>query len=164
MIEVGVTASGLKKFESQLDKAMAQVEAKLSASFSEITREAFTLLVTNSPQWSGNFTSNWNYSVNAPNYGYQKIDGKDAPETDRKPFRRGMNPAVAKTLAKVSDLSQVSWRDKVFITNATPTDTGGSLLEGMEDGSVNLRAINLIDGRAALIQYTITVMNQKGRI
>ena len=161
MIAVGVRPTDLARFDLELEAALLRVELALSGSFQKIVKQAFTMLVVNSPQWSGNFTSNWNYSVNTPDYSYDEILAKSDPDADRRPFERGRNPAVSRTLQKVANIGSLSWRDKVYITNATPDDAGGSLGSNMEAGTVRLRPVNLIDGKVALISYTVDFINRK---
>lgn len=155
MISAGIRAADLARFDQALESEFLRVELALSKKFQAVAKQAFTMLVTNSPQWSGNFTTNWNYSVNTPDYSYTPSATKDEASFDRTPFEKGSDPAVAQTLSKVFNLNGLSWRDTVFITNATPDDSGGYLGENMESGKVNLRPVNLVNGKVALIRYTV---------
>ena len=161
MIEIGVRAEDFAKFEAEVNAAFIKIEAALTLKYHGVIREAFTMLVMNSPQWSGNFTANWNIGKNSPDYSYSEIQAKDDPETDRRPFQRGRAPATVTAMQKLSKLSGVTLADRVYITNATPADTGDYLGNSMLNGQVNLRPVNLVDGKVALIGYTVDFINLK---
>lgn len=157
---ISLDTSGLVQFEADLETAFEKLEMDMSKRYRDFTRSVFEMIVRNSPQWSANLASNWNYSIGSPDERYSQVydKGKETSLLD-KPFSR-QEPsayAIATTIARMRSQPQPSWRDEVFITNATPADEGGYLAAAMEAGVVKLRPSNLIRGQVALFKYTVAI-------
>lgn len=155
---IAIDTSGVAQFERELAVAWLGFEDKISKKFEDFTRDVFKMIVQNSPQWSSNLAGNWNYSVNGPNGSYTRSELKTgAPYNNKKPFERGAEPVVSRTIARMKLVPGPSWRDTVYITNATPSDEGSFLVDEMESGRVSLRPVNLIQGQVALFNYTVAI-------
>lgn len=153
MIEV---KTNLLDFDKQLDVAMAELEVKMSYRFTAFTKEVYKSIVMISPQWSGNLTSNWNYSAGLPDLSYTEIPEKKLTDGKNKaPFEMGSDPAVSKALTKAAQIKLVPWRSPVYITNTTPEEKGGYLVNGIADGSVKLRAVNLVPSQVSILSFTV---------
>lgn len=152
---ISVTTN-LPDFDKQLDAAFSALEVQMSFKFTAFTKEVYKSIVMVSPQWSGNLASNWNYSAGLPDLSYREITEKDLANSKVfQPYQVGSDPAVSTSLAKADGTKMVPWRSSVFITNATPEDKGGYLVNGMSDGSVKLRAVNLVPAQGAILSFTI---------
>lgn len=155
---ISLDTSSIAKFESDFAIAWIVFEEELSRRFTSFTQHVFASLVRSSPQWSSNLAGNWNYSVGTPDTSYNQAYDKGKPlRLSEKPFQRGDDPAVARTIARMTGVPAPSWRDTVYMTNATPADEGGYLAELLENGKPNLRPVNLIQGQVALFDYTVRI-------
>ena len=151
---ISLSTLQLAAFEEQVALAFVKLEAEMSVNFAAFTRKIFISIVQTSPQWSGNLASNWNYSVKTPNEGYNSIK-PDIPAKGFKPYQVGSDPATGKAIARMSLVDAPSWRDTVYITNATPSDDAGYLAEHIIEGKVNLRPVNLIPAQGAIFEFTV---------
>lgn len=125
---------------------------------------AAELAVRVSPQFSGDFTSNWNIAVdgNMPVYrplagGYDRVvaNEKDNGTTGYRiqPHKAGDPEAVGIAMARIAgQLRGVTRHSRVHLVNATDLDTDGRRMYG-PDGVVNLRAENIIPGRVRIESY-----------
>jgi hypothetical protein len=138
------------------EEGWAEFEAKLADRVVQFTRTVYIDLVANSPQWSQNLASNWNYAVGSPNYNY--VEHPNKPNWRKMaPFQRGDGPVVSDTISKMQAKAGPKWGEKTFITNATPYDKGGYLQDSVEAGRVLLRPVNLVQGQQQLFGY---IMNK----
>ncbi len=132
----------------------AKAKENLDAQFRVKVLERFKLLASTSPQWSGDFTSNWEISLDgAATYipwGAKEEDSvaksQSAPKTQMGDME-AVNYAV-----EHAKLVKFGYGSRISFTNATPltftdtTVTGGGTTN-------NVRPENLIDGRVALFSY-----------
>ena len=147
-----VDTSGVAAFNSALTLELARLEREISAKFAGWTRKVFTGLVRGTPQWSGDLTANWNYSIGSPNLTYRMTamkaeGGQFWSALDVKQV--GDEQAVSMALEEMSKVTPPTWRDVVYFANNTP------IAPAVEAQTVLIRPVNLIDGRVAMIQYTI---------
>lgn len=116
-----------------------------------------------SPQWSGDFASNWNLGINGSRPTYKKWAEKDAPgmnprmndngTTTYTHYQAGDYAAVATSLGRIKNqLRGVTRKDKISLINATTMYTDGTnMIE--TDGIERLRPENLIPGRVRIESY-----------
>lgn len=153
---ISLSTVGLAEFDKQVELAFVQLEAEMSINFAAFTRKVFMSIVQTSPQWSGNLASNWNYSVKTPNESYTQSSNKqDIPRRTFQPFQAGADPAVSQAIVRMNSVAPPSWRDTVYITNATPDDQAGYLADSIIEGKVNLRPVNLVPAQGAIFEFTI---------
>lgn len=147
---IKVNSAGIESFNLKLVAEWARFELALSAVFAAWTRRVFTGLVFGSPQWSGDLAANWNYSVNGLDYSYDD-SLKDAVDVVflTGVVQRGDFRAVSIALNRMMNVTAPTWRDTVYFNNETP------IAPEVEAHSIHIRPVNLIDGRVAMIQYTI---------
>lgn len=141
----------IARFNRELDLALAQLDRGISSWFENLTKVMFRELVVNTPQWTGDLTSAWNYSLNTPDQTYSPIPNKvEAQQHWSKAdvFQRGAEPAVSSTLLKAAGVKP-TWRDVVFFHNPAP------IAERVENLQVLIRPVNLVDGRVAMIQFLV---------
>ena len=153
---ISLSTSKQSAFDAQVDAAFVKLEAEMSLKFAAFTHKVFRSIVLTSPQWSGNLTSNWNYSIKAPDESYSEIAEKELSQVrNYDPFEVGSNPATGRVLAKVAAAAVPSWRDTVYITNATPNESTGYLVDSIIAGKVNLRPVNLVPAQGAIFEFTM---------
>lgn len=150
-------AEQIANFIQQLDLEMAAMDRQISAEFEAWTKRIFKDIVVGTPQFSGNLATAWNYSIGEPNSAYAPIPSKGDWKKARKAeiHVRGDDPAVSEALAKAEGVHP-GWRDVVWIHNPAPYATL------VENQGVTLRAVNLVDGRVAMVQYAVDKYNTGG--
>lgn len=148
----------IAEFRRQLALEMARLDREVSQEYYAWTKRVFKELVEGTPQWSGDTTANWNYSVGAASYRYDRIPNKTGDEAkidyvreDFGVFYVGHPYAVDAAMQRMSEVPMPTWRDKVFIANATP------IAEQLDAGMVKVRPINLVGG----VQITLNVVAMK---
>ena len=154
---ITIDTSGLTKFNAELDEALAALMLAVDAAYADWTRKVFKGLVEGSPQWSGDLASNWNYSVNGVDYSYDpQFKGPDGmyfigPNGQELPaiHQRGDAEAVQAAISRMLTVTPPTWKDKVYFNNETPIATD------VENMTVLIRPVNLVDGRVAMVQYTL---------
>lgn len=165
---VKLDTSEIDAFLHKIDLEMARLDREISETYYLWTTRIFVDIVRQSPQWSGDMASNWNYSVKEPNYSYTMIENKAARGRDgvdkrrmavgKIVYQKDMDPAVAEALTRMKFVNPPSWRDSVFFANATP------IAPYAEAHSIYIRPVNLIQGQVAMIAYTVTKEQQSGRV
>lgn len=133
------------------EEGWAEFEHKMADRVVQFSRTVFIDIVVNSPQWSQNLASNWNYAAGAPNYSY--IEHPEKKKRRYTPFQRGDSPVVENTISRMQHVPGPKWGQTTFISNATPDDRGGYLQKNIESGTVRLRPVNLVEGQQQLFGY-----------
>lgn len=147
---ISLDTSGIAAFTKALEAEYGVFEVRLSQAFAKWTRKVFTGLVEGSPQWSGDLAANWNYSVNLPDYSYSPTLKDTLDQVFLTDVReRGDPQAIAIALSRMSAVMEPTWRDVVYFNNETP------IAEPVENMTVKIRPVNLIDGRVAMVRYTL---------
>jgi hypothetical protein len=153
---IGVRPTDLLKFQVDLAAAVVVLEAQMAQKVDTFARKVYSEIILDSPQWSQNFASNWNYSVGSPDETYRQHPNKEDKITGATAFRRGAPPVVGAKLAELANYPALQWGQTAYFTNATPDEAGGYLLDSMEaDGQNWLRPVNLVEGQVALINYAV---------
>lgn len=160
MIEID--RSGIERFRRELRLEMARLDREISIAYFKWTVRVFSGLLQDSPQWSGDLTANWNYSVSKPDFSYTRVPNKTGDDgridhwrQNQGVFERGHQLAIQDAMNRMQSVPMPTWRDTVFISNATPHDAGGYLVDAIESGQVKLRPVNLVQGQAVLIKQTV---------
>jgi hypothetical protein len=151
-------------------KRLAEVRKNVSKEADKAYRQKIYYLleaaVRVSPQFSGDFASNWavvvdgNMPVYRPLAGKQtgmgsvsKTNGAGAVTYSGVAHKAGDMEAVTIALARgASALNGVTAKSKIHLVNATELSTDGTRMTG-PDGTVNLRPENLIPGRVRIESY-----------
>lgn len=162
---IHIDTSGVDAFCKEALLELARLDREISAAYYDWTKTVFEGVVQRSPQWSGDMTANWNYSVGSPDMSYTMLENKAAGPKRQKRlavgkvvYKMGAQPATGIALARMSEVTQPSWRDTVFITNATP------IAPDVEAQTIYIRPVNLIQGQVAMINYAIMTESQRGLI
>lgn len=152
----------IDKFVKDLSTAFyLEMERDISRAFEAWTKVIFKDLVMTTPQWSGDLATNWNYSINSINENYTEVANKTAQDMFARfedtglaeVYSRGDNPAVASAIMRAS-MIHPTWRDVVYFNNPTP------IADAVENQSITIRPVNLVDGRVAMVQYYVDAYNR----
>jgi hypothetical protein len=149
-------ASKIPGFIRDLDRAMLELDMALTLKFETWTRRIYMDIVYATPQWSGDLAANWTYSINSIDTNYQPIANKVENSkfwSKADVYSRGEEPAVTIALRNLQG-KHPTWRDVVYIHNPTP------IAEKVENQTVLIRPINLVDGRVAMVQYHVDKFNR----
>lgn len=143
----------IDRFCADMDLAMAELDRGISFAYTAWTQNLFTDVVKNTPQFTGDLTANWRYSVHTPDYTYVPIPNK---VENMKPYwqnvdvyKRGDEPAVSIALAHMLQVSKPTWRDEVYFTNSTP------IADDVQNQRIALRPVNLVAGAGLMIDYVL---------
>lgn len=154
-----IDTSGIDAFNEALSLELLRLDQEISAVFTGWTHKIFTDAVETTPQFSGDTTANWRYAVNAPDLTYNEIPEKyafGAPHNLLTPHSLGDPEAVAMALANLAAAPKPSWRDTVFISNATPI---AEALQGMQ---IKLRPVNMVTAGVIMIEYAVMRAEAEG--
>lgn len=160
---ITINTAALAKSIKHLEKVRKRVSDDADTKFRAKVYYLAELAAKVSPQWSGDFASNWNIAVNGNMPVYRKWAEKDMPgvmpsQNDNGTFSYAMHQAgdyaaVATSLARVrNQLKGVTRKDRIHLVNATALYTDGTNMIG-PDGTERLRPENLIPGGVRIESY-----------
>jgi hypothetical protein len=115
-------------FNAGLDKWMADMDRLADGVLRGLAVEAFTLIVRESAQWSGNLAASWSLSVGNPDaVSETPFKNTEPPKTSAPPFEslylKGSNPAFNYAMANMRSsgvLSQMYLGEDVWIATGVP--------------------------------------------
>lgn len=133
----------------QINRWMERARKEAEDAARGLTVTLLTRLIENSPQWTGDFASNWRYSVGKPDLTY---DVGDIPsKLPAEPWQQFSRPAIQ--LGKAKNRGKefgFKLGDTVYISNASTHDT--TYAKGIYDGTVKLRDVNSLVKLASVVQ------------
>ena len=147
---VEINFDGVDRFLDEITALHASFNESVSKAYRSWVRFIFNDIVELTPQWSGNLASNWRISLSSSQESEDTIANKALmwpPGPYVKPFFRGMDPAVQISEARFDNFEQFGYSQQVFIYNPT------EIAQQVEDHSIHLRAVNLLDGRVAMLAH-----------
>lgn len=163
MITVNLTT--LAKSLNYLKLKKKQVEADADKRYRQKIYHLAVLAAKVSPQFSGDFASNWNLAVdgNMPVYRpwAAKFNvGSSVAQGDNGQYSASLAPHRAGDLAAIDavkqriagQLARVTRKNRVHLVNATDLESDGTNMVG-PDGSVRLREVNVIPGNVRIESY-----------
>jgi len=131
-----------------LDEAFAALEAECTAIVRGVTVSAWKAVLQATPQFAGGMAASWTYSIGTPVFEDRSHlvptrAGQDALQFV--PYQRGSTPAIAvANSASAGNDARFKLGDRVYFANGA--DHGeGPYSQDVEDGKVELRAVNLPD-------------------
>ena len=138
---ISTNIRGLAAVERQVKKWMDQVEQDAQETARGLSVDLLNRMIENSPQWTGDFASNWRYSINSVDYTYDEGDVPPKPGAIVEPWKQFDQPAVqlGKAKNRGKDL-KFKLGDDVYISNSSTHDE--PYAQGVFDGSVKLRDVN----------------------
>lgn len=129
-----------------VDNANRDYRAKVYWMFEDL------LLV--SPQFSGDFVSNWRVSTSVP-VGYAPLPEKSSVAVSQRPHKAG-DPEAVTYARDVSDRVPFTYKDIVYFVNETPLEFTPTTVTGPDGKMQNLRLENIIPGGVRLSSYLHT--------
>lgn len=133
-----IKIKNLERVTSQSMAWLDSVETMAQDSAKGLATSMLRTLIESSPQWSGDFASNWNLSVGVPDYSYTV---GDVPNPTLEPWKQGSRPAIQLGLFRnKGKLTGFKLGQVIYITNASTHDT--TYAKGLYDGSISLREVN----------------------
>lgn len=129
--------SSIDKFAQHVDSWVEKVKEETAQVARGLAAEAFQLILQNSPQYSGDFVGNWQFSVNAINTTFTKLNLLDQ-DPIREPFGAGSKPGI--TYAQVMNKGRdeyIKLGDTMYISNSAVHDEPYALK--IEEGTINFR-------------------------
>ena len=158
---IRLDTSGIAAFNRAVMLEMARLDLEISQEFVKWTTRICTDLIKGSAQFSGDMTANWNYSVNVPDFSYAETPLKyeyAKPHSLLTPLHMGHPDAVNTALAKMQAAQKPTWRDVVYMANATP------IAEAVQEQRIALRPVNLVAGQAITIDYIVRREQMRGSL
>lgn len=136
MITVKTNSRAVRQgFEEWLEKAQAEVEQTIKGASVEV----FKMVLRNSPQFSGDFVGNWNYSVGEPDYKFEYLD---LIQPGEEPFIMGDSPAINYAIAQNAGReSGFNLGDTIYFANSAEHDTPYAV--AIEENAVKFRIGNI---------------------
>lgn len=148
-----------------LDKAFAsvraEIDAKINLEYKKQVKRMFVDLLAVTPQWSGNYASNW-WITTDPTVSYYTDSPWKGSTTFESAGKRGDERGTAKP-TKLMNLAKFDYKKPVYFLNNTPTffDEDTSEVAGFTQpyeganypSQTKVRPANLVDGRIALQSY-----------
>jgi hypothetical protein len=157
---IKVSTSGIAAFNQALSLELARLDREISFIFYRWTIRIFRELVEDSPQWSGDLASNWNYSVGSPDYSYSRSPNKTGDDArvdywrqDQGVFQRGHPNAVLTAMSRMEMVRPPAWRDTVYFANATPI--------APSIPNIKIRPVNMVNGQVIMIEQVVMRESQK---
>lgn len=153
MISIGVDSSMTAKFEA----IKKQIRDTADKQFRQKALIMFRDLVTHSPQWSGNFASNWRMTMDSGYSGYTESVAKGMI-TDRKDARSMGDMDMIAGPLNYANTTKVDYRQPLYFINNTPLEfseaAGGPEVTG-EGVTHKVRPENLVAGQLCLKSYIL---------
>lgn len=120
-----------------LDRAHEQAEQTARG----LAVDLLARMIQNSPQWTGDFASNWRFGVGTADLSYDTGDVAPPSGPTTEPWKQFSRPAVQLGMAKNRG-KEFAFKlgDDVYISNASKHDI--VYAGGIFDGSVKLREVN----------------------
>lgn len=153
---IAINANAIKLSMARLQTTRKTVLKRGDEGFRQKLLYLYGLAVKVSPQFSGEFASNWNIVVDGNMPVFKPWPGKYAVEHDGRramPHQAGDPEAVnTATYRGLAQLKGVTLRSQVHFVNATELFTDGTRMIG-PDGVEQLRPENIIPGRVRIEAY-----------
>lgn len=144
----------IKVSTKALAKAKERVVVNANRRYRAIVYKMFEELLRVSPQYSGDFASNW--VILAGNGhgdpGHKQWPLKDSLDVKQQPFRAGDPLAIGYARSQAVRVP-FSYKDKVYFVNSTPLHFTETTVTGPDGKTMNLRPENLIPVATMLNSY-----------
>lgn len=162
---IGLNLTKIKVAREQIKELRSRVANTADGVYRQKLYLLMEIAVKVSPQFSGEFASNWQFSINGVMPSVIPWAEKTSPSTMMRthdngrvtyaaqPHQAGDEEAVNAALYRAGGkLRGVTLKDKVSLINPMPLDTDGTFMYG-PDGKVHLRPENLIPGNVRIESY-----------
>lgn len=136
-----------------LARARAKVISNANRAYRQQVYRMFEDVLMVSPQFSGDFVSNWRIiTAKGELGGYSPWSGKGDVATSQSPHRAGDPEAVTFARDRAARLP-FTYKDKVYFVNDTPLVFTGTTVTGPDGITHNLRPENIIGAGVMIGSY-----------
>lgn len=161
MIALNITA--LAKAMKKIRDGQTKLKEDASAAYRQKLRALLEIAAHVSPQWSGDYASNWAFAIDGdmPVYrmwqekhtpGMTPVEGENGKVTYRA-HQAGDLEAIGTAVARgTGQLKSVTYKSQVHLVNMTPLEMTGTHMVG-PDGTVKLRPVNMLTGGERIESY-----------
>lgn len=131
-----LSVRNLDKFAASLDAWLEDTGDTVAHVANGLTVELFNEILPTSPQFSGDFAGNWQYSINTVNTTFNPLNLLDQPK--QAAFKAGDHPAIAysKAMNKGRDASY-KLGDTFYLANSAYHDEAYAVM--IENEEINFR-------------------------
>lgn len=144
---MGILSARIDRIHAGVAAKKAYVEEKANNHIKKICANLLYDAALASPQWSGDYASNWRIVTDSlPGYDPQlKVKPWQSLED---PFQMGDGMAVGVATGRGrSSISKIRWNMPIYLVNATP------VADELEAGTVNLRPVNKLSPEMSVVSY-----------
>ena len=145
-----VRADIIARNKQSLDRFRTRMEAEANRKYMRVVRSMYRELLKVSPQYSGNFVSNWQFQIDDNSVrGYQEWRNKG----DGEKRIAGDTEAVDYSLRRMYSAGAFTFKQKVYFLNDTPLTFTESTVSDSTGQVRNLRPGNMIADMAQISSY-----------
>ena len=160
----GVKVTNLSAFDAQVEAWFAAVEKAAAEAAVGLAKRVFDKVLIESPQYSGDFTANWQVSVDAPSTKFTigvlrpKLNGYADSVGIRgiEPFKRGDPEAIAYAQSHAV-WPTIKLGQTIYLSNSANHDEDYAWK--IEDGKIKFRMVN--QGAAAVGRRSIEYVGHR---
>lgn len=144
---MGILSARIGRIHAGIAAKRAYVEDKATNHIKKICADLLYDAALASPQWSGDYASNWRIVTDTP--AAYDPQFKVVPwQALKDPFEKGDDPAVSFVVgAGLSSIDKVRWNKPVRLVNPTP------VAELLETGQIMLRPVNRLSPDVSVVSY-----------
>lgn len=139
-----IKVTGLEAAFAAIDKWLMDAEHLAIEAAIGLAYKAFDVVLSTSPQYSGDFVANWKLSVGAPNVSFQPGVFPEMAypvDRDKQPFKRGDTAAIMHAItASNGALSSAKLGDTLWLANSAQHDD--LYAWKIEDNLIRFRPVN----------------------
>jgi hypothetical protein len=151
-----IRADARAKNAATFTKLIKRVATEADKQYRQKVFYMFKDLLNVSPQYSGDFVSNWRLVVNGTEADYRVWPAKTGHGkwdlAESRVFQKGDPDAVNFAFTRAKFVA-FGINDKVRFVNATPLGLTGTTVTDAQAVTLNLRPVNLINGGQRLLSY-----------
>lgn len=144
---MGILEARIAKIQTGIEAKKAYVEQKATNHIQKICANLLADAAMASPQWSGDYASNWRIVTDSlPGYDPQlKVKNWQSVED---PFQMGDDLAVSIAIDRGRGaIDKIRWNMPIYLINATP------VADLLDAGQVNLRPVNKLSPEMSVVSY-----------
>ncbi len=144
---MGILEARIAKIQAGIEAKKVYAEEKATNYVKKICANLLADAATASPQWSGDYASNWRIVTDSlPGYDPQlKVKPWQSVED---PYEMGDDLAVSIAVDRGRGaIDKIRWNMPIYLVNATP------VADLLDAGQVNLRPVNKLSPEMSVVSY-----------
>jgi hypothetical protein len=143
------------------ERVNGQIIASVNRQYAAQVQEMFFDLLEVSPQWSGNFASNWRLSVGVPEANYVEVLKATPWYQLERPQQAGDEDAIEVAGIR-ADFTDFSYTDTVYFVNGSALEFTETTVTGPDGKERNLRPENLMSPPQLILSYLASKYGASG--